>query len=646
MNHPTLAQLQAFDTGQLPPDERAPIERHLESCPECCGALDTLPEGALEALLRAFAPGAENGDPGAAEVPAGLVGHPRYRILGVVGAGGMGVVYKAVHRLMERVVALKVLKPSLTDRPGFVERFRREVKAAARLSHPNIVAAHDADEAAGTHFLVMEYAAGESLDRELARRGPLPVPEACALVAQAALGLQYAHERGMVHCDVKPHNLVRTSVGQVKILDFGLARVVTESSEAAPSLPSGTLVGTPDYVAPEQARDPKHADIRSDIYSLGCTLYHLLSGRPPFDGGTPLQKLMAHQECAPPPLARDDVPPALNRILERMLAKDPALRYATPAEVAAELAVACDPPSTAPASPPPRRFRRALTVAAAALLVVVALAIVAYWAPLPFGAPPPSPNAAPVVPSEPPAPAAAPQPPVAAALLGPAELARDRRLARDRAVDWLRANNSGHPEHPVVGYVTSHIDRDLDGAEAFQVLLGPALVKSAKATLLVGRAGTLHVFELDAALGREVPAGGCRVQNYSIGDDRRRATACVVLSDLAIDGADHLAPERPVAGSVTYRITSAWPKDGALRLTFYFGKRKRSVLLARVPDADHGTLHFSFPPLDEPQQVMAGPDVLFVEVVTQDDGRTTVESNAAATAVRVMAPEAARPGGT
>ena len=177
-SHPTPAKLQAFDSGQLPPAEQAILERHLGGCPACCEALDALPEGALEALVRAYGgramrpgpPVAADGDlPAAADVPAELVAHPRYRVLGALGAGGMGVVYKAVHRFMERVVALKVLNRSLTDRPGFAERFRREVKAAARLAHPNIVAAYDADEAAGTHFLVMEYVPGTTLDREVAR---------------------------------------------------------------------------------------------------------------------------------------------------------------------------------------------------------------------------------------------------------------------------------------------------------------------------------------------------------------------------------------------------------------------------------------------------------------------------------------------
>jgi hypothetical protein len=650
--HPTLTQLQAFDSGQLAPAEQAPIERHLETCTVCCDALGALPESGLEALLRScsgpsersdFTPLAEACLAGSPKIPAALVGHPRYRVLEVLGAGGMGVVYKAVHRLMERVVALKVINQLLTARPGFVERFRREVKAAARLAHPNIVTAYDAEEAGGTHFLVMEYVIGTNMDREVARRGPLPVREACDLVRQAALGLQHAYERGMVHCDIKPHNLLLTPGGQVKILDFGLARIVDEGSGEAPSLASGTFVGTPDYVAPEQARDPGRADIRADIYSLGCTLYHLLSGKPPFPAGTPLQKLLAHQECNPPPLtARDDVPLALTRILERMLAKDPARRYATPADVAADLARLEDPSSAPPAPASRRSARRVLLRVAAVLAVVGALALVAFLVLPGLLRPPTSPGEEVSAPVEPPAKDGGRDP---AALADAPELARQKREARDGAVDWLRANIIQKVVHAVSADVASHIDKDLDAGEAFQVLLGPGLVKSSKATLLLGRAGALHVFELEPALAPDVSPGGCRVQNYSAGNDRRRAVPRIVLSGLVVEGADHLFPEQRVKGSVAYQLLSRWPGEYALRLTFYFGKHKRDVLLRRgdLPDADRGTLRFSFPPLDAPDEVMPGPDAVFVEVITQAAGQVVVESNAAAVGVRVMPATAARP---
>jgi uncharacterized protein (TIGR03067 family) len=256
---------------------------------------------------------------------------------------------------MERRVALKVINRNLIDQPAAVERFRREVKTAAKLAHPNIVTAFDAEQAGDTHFLVMEYVEGTSLARVVAEEGRLPVARACDYVRQAALGLQHAYEQGMVHRDIKPHNLMLTPAGQVKVLDFGLARFAQESQPAAaPPLPEaaaadapsagtltheGTVMGTPDYIAPEQVRDAHAADIRADIYSLGCTLYDLLAGHAPFPDGTALQKVMAHVEKKPRPLTelRKDVPAGLARVVARMLAKEPAQRYQTPAEVAAAL---------------------------------------------------------------------------------------------------------------------------------------------------------------------------------------------------------------------------------------------------------------------------------------------------------------------
>jgi WD40 repeat protein len=319
-------------------------------------------------------------------VPAWLAAHARYRVVGLLGAGGMGAVYRAEHQVMARPVALKVLNPGMLDNPASVERFRREAQAAARLAHPNIVTAYDAEQEGDHHFLVMEYVQGISLARLVAERGPLPVAEACDYVRQAALGLQHAHERGMVHRDIKPHNLMRTPDGVVKVLDFGLARFALESTAAGPGSPApagtagarpgagawltqdGLVMGTPDFIAPEQAADAHAADIRADIYSLGCTLYYLLAGDVPFPADTVVDKLLAHASRTPRPLAevRRDVPPGLVRVVERMTAKEPAKRYQTPAEVAAALA------PFAGARGPVRRWRRA--VVAAGLLVAAGLA--------------------------------------------------------------------------------------------------------------------------------------------------------------------------------------------------------------------------------------------------------------------------------
>ena len=268
-------------------------------------------------------------------------------LLKLLGHGGMGAVYLAEHNVMRRLVALKVINREYTAEPSVVERFRREIRAAAQLHHANIVGAYNAEQAGETHFLVMEYINGVSLDQLLARQGPLPIAEACEYVRQAALGLQHAHERGMVHRDVKPHNLIRDADGVVKVLDFGLASV----AEIEESNLTGTyaVVGTADYMAPEQAENARAADARSDIYALGCTLYHLLAGRPPFTDSSTLLKLVAHREEAPPPVRalRPDVPEKLSAVLGRMMAKAPVDRYQTAAEVAAALRP----------SPTPRRFR-------------------------------------------------------------------------------------------------------------------------------------------------------------------------------------------------------------------------------------------------------------------------------------------------
>ncbi|HWG47507.1 MAG TPA: serine/threonine-protein kinase, partial [Gemmataceae bacterium] len=366
--HPSLEELTAFDRGHLRPAEREAIERHIAACDVCCQRLDSVSDDDLIALLRTsvglMSPAAsrDTRDLPAdtphptrgrlqVEPPVELLDHPRYRVLGSLGAGGMGVVFKAEHRLMERTVALKIIRKDLTQQAECVERFRQEVKAAARLSHPNIVAAYDAEQAGDLHFLVMEYIEGTSLDQRVRTRGPLPVALAGDIAYQVALGLQHAHERGMVHRDIKPQNLLLTPAGQVKILDFGLARFCRENSSGSLTAP-GVVLGTPEYVAPEQALDARQADIRADLYSLGCTLYFLLAGRPPFSEGSTLQKLMAHQQGTPLPLAeiRPDVPAELLRVVERLTAKDPAQRYQTPAEVADQLAPFADRDTISPAA--------------------------------------------------------------------------------------------------------------------------------------------------------------------------------------------------------------------------------------------------------------------------------------------------------
>jgi tRNA A-37 threonylcarbamoyl transferase component Bud32 len=267
----------------------------------------------------------------------------QYVLLERLGEGGMGQVFKARHRNLGRVVALKLIRKERLDNPDAVRRFQREVRAAAALSHPNIVLAYDADQIGGTHLLVMEYVEGSTdLARLVRKHGPLPVCRACEYARQAALGLQHAHERGLVHRDVKPHNLLLTADGHVvKVLDMGLARLDHPPGDdwSSTMTQEGVVMGTPDYLAPEQALASHTVDVRADLYSLGCTLYFLLTGKVPFPGGTLAEKLLKHQLQEPRPLAqlRPDVPPGVAAVVRKLMAKRPGDRYQTPAEVAAAL---------------------------------------------------------------------------------------------------------------------------------------------------------------------------------------------------------------------------------------------------------------------------------------------------------------------
>jgi serine/threonine protein kinase/WD40 repeat protein len=267
-----------------------------------------------------------------------------YFILDKLGAGGMGVVFKARHRRLGRIVALKILPPSLARDRDLLLRFRREVDVAARLSHPNIVSVLDADEDRGVQFMTMEFIEGNDLDRLVREHGPLPVEQALDCVIQAARGLEAAHAQGIVHRDIKPGNLMLDALGQVRVLDLGLARLVEASNPfsetvTGPLTRAGICMGTADYMAPEQGLDSRKADFRADIYSLGCTLYYLLARRPPFVGPTVLARLMAHQEQPPPSLqaARPEVSPALEAAYRKMMAKRPSLRPGSMTEVIALL---------------------------------------------------------------------------------------------------------------------------------------------------------------------------------------------------------------------------------------------------------------------------------------------------------------------
>jgi serine/threonine protein kinase len=265
-----------------------------------------------------------------------------YVVLDKIGQGGMGHVYQAQHRRMKRVVALKVLPSAVAKSEKSVERFQREVEAAARLSHPHVVTAYDADQADGVHFLVMEYVAGADLSALVRREGPLPVATALDYVLQAARGLAYAHAQGVIHRDIKPSNLLLDPQGTVKILDLGLARFQRdlEAGSDAPALTqTGQLMGTVDFIAPEQAMDTRTADARSDIYSLGCTLFYLITGRAVYPTGSFAQKVVAHMTHAIPSLSdlRDEVPAELDTVFQRLVAKRPEERPQSMEEVIAQL---------------------------------------------------------------------------------------------------------------------------------------------------------------------------------------------------------------------------------------------------------------------------------------------------------------------
>lgn len=270
----------------------------------------------------------------------------QYRILDEVGRGGMGRVFKAEHATMKRVVALKVLAAHLTRTERARQLFEREVRAAARLVHPHIVTAFDANQAEDRCYLVLEYIDGPNLAALVRDQGMLSVGQACEFVRQAALGLQHAHALGMVHRDMKPSNLlVQPPVGGtlaeggvVKVTDFGLARLGGALDDPAAAGDS-VVMGTPDYLSPEQGRDLAAAETRSDLYSLGCTLYYLLTGEVPFPGGTPLEKLTRHATIDPEPVEqmRPVVPPGIANLVRRLMAKDPDARPRSAAELAEAL---------------------------------------------------------------------------------------------------------------------------------------------------------------------------------------------------------------------------------------------------------------------------------------------------------------------
>jgi serine/threonine protein kinase len=359
--------LLAYQAGELPEGAAHALSAHLAECAGCQELLgsmkdadalmarmrDALPDGPYvdepqcQAMLeRAMALGSSGSvhRSRSGSVRGGIVPDwlGEYQLLEKLGQGGMGAVYKALHTRLDKTVALKLLSAASAADEQAVARFAREMKAAGRLNHPHVVQAFDAGEIDGISFLAMEYVAGQNLSEIAHRLGWLPIADACEIARQTAVGLQAIHEFGLVHRDIKPSNLMLTREGQVKILDLGLARILFEPAPGTEATSAGQTVGTADYMAPEQINDSHSVDIRADIYSLGCTLYKLLSGHAPY-GLLPnqsfLEKMTAHLRNPLPPLRpmRPEVPEALEAIVRKMLAKEPGDRFATPAELASAL---------------------------------------------------------------------------------------------------------------------------------------------------------------------------------------------------------------------------------------------------------------------------------------------------------------------
>ena len=354
-SHPTDRSLSAYALGKLDGASTKAVEQHLERCPDCRRRVAELSSDSFLDRVRDAQQAAGQSQLGASpaarpvtvpplveSLPPGLADHPDYEIKSELGRGGMGVVYLAHNTLMGRDEVLKVMSKHLMDRPGVLDRFLREIRAVARLRHPNIVTAYSATRIGESIVFAMEYVEGLDLSKIVKAKGPLPVSHACNFVYQAALGLQHAYEEGLVHRDIKPANLMLSRKGDraaVKVLDFGLAKVAREEHVDGGLTSQGQALGTPDFIAPEQILNAQDVDIRADIYSVGGTLFYLLTGRPPFQANSLYDIYQAHisREADPLNVVRPDVPAELAALVAKMMWKDPAARFQTPGELAEAL---------------------------------------------------------------------------------------------------------------------------------------------------------------------------------------------------------------------------------------------------------------------------------------------------------------------
>src|SRR5688572_8900251 len=261
-----------------------------------------------------------------------------YELNEFVGGGGMGAVFRATDTRLGRPVAVKVLSRDQSDEET-IRRFRNEAQSAARLDHPNIARVYYVGEDQGLNFIVFEFIEGTNLRDEVEQHGPLELEQALHFTLQVAEALSHASSREVIHRDIKPSNVLVTESGQVKLVDMGLARMHAVEASADDLTASGVTLGTFDYISPEQARDPRAADVRSDIYSLGCTLFFMLTGQPPFPEGTALQKLLRHNSEDPPDVRsfRPELPPRVSALVGKMLAKRPSQRHQSAAELIDDL---------------------------------------------------------------------------------------------------------------------------------------------------------------------------------------------------------------------------------------------------------------------------------------------------------------------
>lgn len=402
-------KLRDYALGRMPPEQWDKVASHIETCAVCEDTISSL-DGTADSMLDHLRMPPSQSIAGTPEYLAGMAklqnqldqGAPTsrwdgeselpaqvdadspevvrdYKLISILGAGGMGTVYKAIHTKLDRVVALKLLPTRRIGNAEDVVRFEREMKAIGKLDHPAIVRATDAGEDDGQHFLAMEFVDGFDVSELVERHGPLSIPDASEIIRQAAIGLQHVHERQLVHRDIKPSNLMVTEDGQVKILDLGLALLADQHEGLGELTTVGQMMGTVDYMAPEQCNDSHDVDIRADIYSLGATLFKMLTGTAPYATSrnrSPLSRIRALASEDPPSLA-DCLPDADHKfcsVVDRMLSRNPEDRFATPGDVAQSLqpftddhdlkqaiAVAADAPESAARRPVyhPRQPQRA-----------------------------------------------------------------------------------------------------------------------------------------------------------------------------------------------------------------------------------------------------------------------------------------------